>query len=115
RESEKATAEAVVAQREAELAAARQRFSRAEQLVKQGWATQQRLDDDRAAFESAQAAVTAAKAQVASAEATLNTAKSQVLQAEAQVEAARATIERIQADINDSVLRAPREDRKSVV
>ena len=67
---------------EAELAAARQRFSRAEQLVKQGWATQQRLDDDRAAFESAQAAVTAAKAQVASAEATLNTAKSQVLQAE---------------------------------
>jgi HlyD family secretion protein len=111
RESEKATAEAVVAQREAELAAARQRFSRAEQLVKQGWATQQRLDDDRAAFESAQAAVTAAKAQVASAEATLNTAKSQVLQAEAQVEAARATIERIQADINDSVLRAPRDGR----
>lgn len=111
RESEKATAEAVVAQREAELVAARQKFGRAQELVKQGWATRQRLDDDRAAFESAQAAVSAAKAQVASSEAALATAKSQVLQREAEVEAARATIERIEADINDSVLRAPRDGR----
>lgn len=111
RESEKATSEAIVAQREAELVAAKQRLSRAEQLVKQGWATQQRLDDDKAAYESAQAAVTAAKAQVASAEAALKTAKSQVLQAQSEVEAARATIERIQADIDDSALRAPRDGR----
>src|SRR5690606_20947768 len=111
RESEKSTAEAVVAQREAELVATKQRLARAEQLVKQGWATQQRLDDDRAAFESAQAAVTAARAQVASADAALATARSQVLQAESEVEAARATIERIQADIDDSILRAPRDGR----
>jgi len=111
RESEKSTAEAVVAQREAELVATKQRLSRAEQLVKQGWATQQRLDDDRAAFESAQAAVTAARAQVASADAALATARSQVLQAESEVEAAHATIERIQADIDDSILRAPRDGR----
>ena len=111
RESEKSTAEAVVAQREAELAAAKSRLARAEQLVEQGWATRQRLDDDRAAFESTQAAVSAAKAQVASADAALNTARSQILQSETQVEAAEATIERIQADINDSVLRSPRDGR----
>lgn len=111
RESEKVTAEAVVSQRKAELNAAQHRLARAEELVKQGWATRQRLDDDRAAFESANAAVSAAKAQVTSADAALNTARSQVLQAETQVDAASATIERIQADIDDSVLRSPRDGR----
>jgi HlyD family secretion protein len=111
RESEKATAEAVVSQREAELNAAQHRLARAQELVKQGWATQQRYDDDLAAFESAKAAVSAAKAQVTSAEAALNTARAQVLQAETQVDAASATIERIQADIDDSVLRSPRDGR----
>lgn len=111
RESEKSTAEAVVAQRQAELVAAQRRLARAEELVGQGWTTRQRLDDDRAAFESAQAAVNAAQAQVASADAALNTAKSQILQAETEVQAAEATIERIEADIRDSVLRSPRDGR----
>jgi HlyD family secretion protein len=111
RESEKSTAEALVAQREAELVAAQHRLSRAEQLVRQGWATQQRYDDDKAAFESARAALNAAKAQVASADATLNTAKAQVLQAETEIHAAEATIERIEADIRDSLLRSPRDGR----
>jgi len=111
REAEKATAEAVVAQREAELIAARQRLARAGELVERGHVTRQRYDDDHAGFESAQAAVTAAKAQVASANAALTTSKSQVVRAESQVDAARATIQRIQADIDDSELRSPRDGR----
>jgi len=111
REAEKATAEAVVAQRQAELVAARQRLARAGELVEKGHVTRQRYDDDRAAVEGAQAAVTAAKAQVASADAALTTAKSQVIKAESEVEAARATTQRIQADIDDSELRSPRDGR----
>lgn len=111
RESEKSTAEAVVMQRHAELVAADQKLWRGETLVRQGWVTQQRVDDDRKAFDSAQAAVSASLAEVASADAALQTAHAQVLQRQAEVEAARATIERIEADINDSHLRSPRDGR----
>ncbi len=111
RQAEKASAEAVVVQREAELVAARQRLARAIDLVEKGHVTRQRYDDDRANYESAQAAVTASKAQVSSADAALTTARSQVIRAESEVDAARASIQRIQADINDSELRSPRDGR----
>ena len=65
----------------------------------------------RARVEGAVAAVAAGRAQVAAAEAAIGNARSQVVAARSAVDAAQATIERIQADIDDSVLRSPRDGR----
>ncbi len=111
REAEKQAATAFIAQREAELDAAQRRVARSEDLVPRNAAPVSQLDDDRATFQAAKAAVGAAKAQAAAAQAAIGRAKSDVIGAEATVEAARATIQRIQADIDDSVLRSPREGR----
>ncbi|WP_137126060.1 HlyD family secretion protein [Roseomonas sp. HF4] len=111
REAEKTAAEAVVAQREAQRDAARRRLARTEELAARGNAPLQTLDDDRAGFEGMRAAHSAALAQVAAAEAAAGAARGQVVAAEAAAEAARATIQRIQADIDDSALRAPRAGR----
>jgi HlyD family secretion protein len=74
RESEKATADATVDQRQAELSAADRRFKRTEALAKTNVVTPQQLDDDRAAMESAKAALAAAMSQVISSEAAIQTA-----------------------------------------
>lgn len=111
REAERESATAVVAQRDAEYDAAKRRLVRTEQLADRGNAPEQTRDDDRAKAESAKAAVGAAKAQLAATEAAIGAAKSQVVAAQASVVAARATIERIDADLNDSVLKAPRDGR----
>jgi HlyD family secretion protein len=111
REAEKAAAQAVVAQRDAERDAAKRRLARTVDLVPQRAVSPQTLDDDRAQFQSANAAVSAAEAQVAAADAALTVAKSQVVSAQSQVEAVRATIQRIEADLDDSALRAPRDGR----
>lgn len=111
RKAERDAAVAVVAQRVAEEEAARKRFARSEVLAAKGTTAEQTLDQDRAAFESAKAAVSAAKAQVAATEAAIRAAEAAVVDAEAAVDAARATIQRIQADIDDSTLRSPRDGR----
>lgn len=111
REAEKATALAVVAHRQTELTLAKQRLARTEPLVPDRAIALQELDDARAVANGAQAAVSAAKAQVAAADAAIATARSQVLEAESVVEAARATIARLQADIDDSALKTPRDGR----
>ena len=111
REAETAAAEALVAQREAELDAARKRLARAEELVPKGATSVQVLDDRRAEYEGAKAAVAAAKAQVSAAEAAIGLAKSQVIGARAAIDAAEASIHRIKADIDDSTLRSPRAGR----
>lgn len=111
REAEKAAAEAVVAQRSAELSSAERHLLRSEELAPRGAAPIQRLDDDRAAVEASRATVSIARAQVAAAQAALGTAHSQVIHAQSVADAARATIERIQADIDDSSLRSPRDGR----
>lgn len=111
REAEKTAAEAVVAQREAELNAALKRLERTEQLVKSSTVSLQVLDDDRASFEGARAAVSAAKAQLAAADAAISTAKAQVVDARASTDAAKATLERIDAEIDDSTLISPRDGR----
>ena len=111
READKAAAIAVVAQREAELDAAQRRLARSEELGPRGTVAAQVLDDDRARFRGAQAAVSAAKAQLAAADAAIGYAKSQVIGARSEVEAVQATIQRIQADIDDSALRSPRDGR----
>lgn len=111
RESDVATALAVVAQREAELDAAQRRLARSQALSKEGAASQQELDDDRAQARSAQAALTAAQAQVASAQAAVQAASAQEAGAVARVSAAQATVNRIAADIEDSELTSPRDGR----
>jgi HlyD family secretion protein len=111
REAEKRTAVAVVAQREAELVAAQRKLARSEHLAQRGVTSQQVLDNDRAAAQAGKAAVAAAQAQVAASEAAINTAKAQVIDANAAVDAARAAIQSITADINDSVLKSPRDGR----
>lgn len=111
RRAEKDAAEAVVAQRRTELDAAQRRLARTEDLAARGTAAQQTLDDDRARFEGGRAALAAAIAQRAASDAAIGFAQSQVIGAAADVEAARAAIERIQADIEDSTLRAPRDGR----
>ncbi|MET4841761.1 HlyD family secretion protein [Bradyrhizobium japonicum] len=111
RESEKKSASAVIAQRNAELDAAERKLQRSETLIKTNAVPQQTLDDDRAAANGATAAVAASEAQLAASDAAINAAKAAVVDAEASVEAAKAAIESIKADINDSTLRAPREGR----
>ena len=111
RQAQKAAAEAVVAQREAEREAARRRLARSETLATRGNVSEQTLDDDRAQFLAAQAALGAAEAQVAAADAAVGAARSAVVGARAAVDATRATIERIEVDIDDSTLRSPRDGR----
>jgi len=111
REAELNAALAVVQQRKAELDAASKQVKRTEALQARGTSSVQQLDEDRARFEGARAAVSASEAQVAAANAALGNAKSQIVSAEALVEAAQATVERIQADLDDSVLKAPRDGR----
>ncbi len=111
RQSEKAAALALMTQRQAELDVAHKRLLRSEPLASAGAISIQELDDDRAQSLSAEAATRAAQAQIAAAEAAIATAKSQEIEALSDVEASRATIERIQADIDDSALRATRDGR----
>lgn len=111
RESDKQAALALVAQRQSELDAAQRRLARTQVLVREGAASEQEVDDDRARERSFQAAVVAAKAQVDAAQAAITAARTQVTGARATVVAAEATVARIQADIEDSALAAPRGGR----
>ena len=100
RRSDVAAAQALIVQRDAELDAAQRRLARSETLAKEGAASGQELDDDRARVRGAEAAVKAAEAQVVG--------------ARSSVEAAAATVARIEADLADSVLKAPRRGRVQV-
>lgn len=111
REAEQRAAEATVAQRKAERAVAQKRLARSRELAAKKSISEQELDDHRAQFEAARAAVAASEARVAAAEAALGSARSQVIAAQAAEEAARAILQRIQADIDDSVLKSPRDGR----
>ncbi len=111
RQSEKAAALALLAQRQAERDVSQKRLLRSEPLAGTGAVSIQEVDDDRAHLLSAEAAIRAAKAQIAAAEAAIATAKSQEVEALSVVEATRATIERLQADIDDSALKATRDGR----
>jgi HlyD family secretion protein len=111
KESEKAAAEATVAQREADFDLASKKLARGQRLVGTGAMSREDFDTEQSAFYSAKAAVSSAKANVAAADAAIATAKAAKIAAEANVASAQATIERIDADINDSTLKAPREGR----
>lgn len=109
--SEKASAVAVLKQREAELEVAEKRMKRSSTLVKEGAASQQTTDDDIAGYKSALAAVDASTAQVEAADAAIITAQKEIVRAESSVEAEKGSVERIQADIENSSLRTPRDGR----
>jgi len=111
RESEYDAAQAVVAQRRAEFDAAEKRLNRSQRLVVEGAIPQQEVDDNRARVLGMKAAISTAVAQVAAAKAGIEAAKSQVVQAQSFIEAVKATVSRLQADINDSELKAPRDGR----
>jgi HlyD family secretion protein len=110
-EADKAAADALVLQRDAELYAARKHLGRSEKLAPRGVVPEQTYDDDVARVRAYEAALSSAKAQVAAADAAIATATSEVVEARAQLDAARATIQRIKADIDDSMLSSPRDGR----
>ncbi|QUE77327.1 HlyD family secretion protein [Stutzerimonas stutzeri] len=114
READVAAAQALVGQRESELDAAQRRLARSETLSREGAASIQELDDDRARVRSAQATLAASRAQTAAARAAVEAAKAQLVGARSSVTAATASIIRIEADIRDSELRAPRDGRVQV-
>lgn len=111
RESDKQAVLALVTQRESESDAARRRLVRSETLTREGAASAQELDDDRARLRSTQAAIAAAKAQVGAAQAAIVAARTQVVSAQSAITAVEATVTRIKADIDDSALNAPRDGR----
>ncbi|MEQ5183719.1 HlyD family efflux transporter periplasmic adaptor subunit [Providencia alcalifaciens] len=111
RKSEKLAAQAVVRQREAELDAAQKRLNRSRVLVKTKAVSQQQVDDDTAQMQGSKAALEASKAQVAASTAAIDSAQAGIVQAKNRVEAATATERRITADLEDSILKAPRNGR----
>lgn len=111
RQSDRAAALAVVAQREADLDAAQRRLARSETLTREGASSAQELDDDRARVRGAQAALKAAQAQAAAAQAAITAAQAQVTGADSAVVAAQATVQRVAAELDDSTLLAPRDGR----
>ncbi len=111
RQSDEAFAQAMVIQRESELDAKQLRFVRSEVLSRKGAVSIQEFDDDLAHLRGAKAALTAAQAQVAAAKAAVKAAQAQVVGASFNVAASEATIACIEADIQDSQLKSPREGR----
>lgn len=109
--SDKTAQLARIRQAEADLDAAKRRLARSETLTKEGAASVQTLDDDRARTRSAEAALASVQAQADSADAAVAAARTQVTSAQSQVQAIDATLERIQAEIDDSQLKAPRDGR----
>ncbi len=111
RVSEQKAAEARVAQYESELKLAKQRLARTESLASRGATAQQTLDDHRAAVLSTEAVLAAARAQATAAAAAVDAARAQLKGAQSTIKAAEATVARIQAEIDDSTLKAPRSGR----
>lgn len=87
------TAAAVVEQRRSELELAGRTLKRSQELVKGGFISSEKLDTDNAQMKVTSAALVAAQ--------------SQVVESKSAVTAKNATAARIQADIDDSILRAP--------
>ncbi len=115
RESEKAAAQALVVQRQTELAAAQRRAQRFADLRRQAFISQQQLDDQTEAVDRAAATLAAARAQVAASDAAIAAARNQIRGSESAVEATRAEADRIRTDIEDSLLKAPRDGRVQLI
>lgn len=110
-ESQYQAALALVVQRDSELDMAQRRLLRSEQLAREGFFSDQLLEDDRAKQRNQQAILSAAQAQARAAEAAMRAASTQVPAAQAQVRALEATLARIDVELADSWLKAPRDGR----
>jgi HlyD family secretion protein len=115
REQAVVTAQAVVRQRDAELSMARKQLQRTQELVAKGFVSAQQLDQIQAQVQSASAAQSAALSQVAEARTAVTATRSQRVEGDSTVAAAQAALARIQADRNDTSLRAPRDGRVQVL
>ncbi|HET6789473.1 MAG TPA: HlyD family efflux transporter periplasmic adaptor subunit, partial [Aquabacterium sp.] len=111
REQSVLTAQALVAQRQAEQSLALKELQRARDLVGKGFLPPQKLDETQAQTQRVKAALSAAQSQVAEARAAVLATRSQLIEADSAIETAQAVQARIQADMNDTALRAPRAGR----
>ena len=102
---------AQVVQRETDLQSARRRLPRTEQLARDGFLSDQVLEDEHAKLRNLEAALAAARAQARAAEAGVAAARTQVPAAQANVQAMEATVQRIAVELADSELKAPRDGR----
>jgi HlyD family secretion protein len=89
----KRTAQADVAVKQAEFTYSNQQYQRSAQLVPRGAVSQQEMEVDLAHRDMTRAALLGAQAQV--------------IRSQSSIDAAQAEAERIQAELNDSLLRAP--------
>jgi HlyD family secretion protein len=110
-ESNRAAAQALIAQRESELDSVQRRLVRTESLRASGAVTEQDLDDAQANVRVAQATLAAARAQAAAAQAAIEAVRAQVVGAQSLVAATEATLARIDVDIADGQLKSPRSGR----
>ena len=106
---------ALVVQRESELDSARRRLPRSEQLAREGFFSEQLLDDDRAKVRNQQAMLAAAQAQARAAGAAVNAARAQVAAAGSNGRALEATLARIRVDLAEAELKAPRDGRVQIL
>lgn len=104
-------AKANVMQQESVFDGARKRFERSKTLNQVNVASRQQYEDDETAFLTAKAELAASKAALKQAEAAVKAARAEAASAAAAILAADANIQRIQADIDDSLLVAPRAGR----
>ncbi len=113
--SDLAAAEAVVVMHESDLNAAKRKLARTTILANEGASSKQELDDDQARAQGMQAKLNAARAQAEASRAAVTAALAQVTGSKSLVIAAEATTKRIEADIKDSLLKAPRAGRVQIV
>lgn len=113
-EQQKATQRSMIAEARATLDAARadaaraqKDYERADTLVKQGVATNQRLDTATATYKSAQASVSRSEAGVQAATQQAATLGANQQQLKAELEAARASLQLAELDLAATELRAP--------
>jgi len=109
------TASAVVAQRQAEVNLATKQLQRTQELINKGFVSPQKLDEAQAQLAGAKAGLSAAQSQVAEARSAIVATKSQLVEADSVIATAQASLARVQADLNDTVLRAPRAGRVQVL
>ena len=93
----RAEAQAGVVKADADLRLAGQELARTESLIAKGYATRERLDQQRAQQDSGRASLQAARARVAT--------------AERSIEAAEANVRQIKAELAEAVVRSPRAGR----
>lgn len=111
RQNEVSAAKALLDQRESQLVLAEKEIQRTQQLVDKGFVSPQKLDIDRNNWQSATAAVSAAKSQLLEAQSAVDAAKAGVMEAQSSADVATAGVEKIKEDIRDATLISPIDGR----